>query len=66
MGDIKVAVIPTALNTEPGDKGWFIAHMTRLHKLGVGQIDIVDISALDKDLWLPRLEAAQRYLCQRW
>jgi dipeptidase E len=56
--DIKVAVIPTALNTEPGDKGWFFAHMTRLHKLGVGQIDIVDISALDKDLWLPRLEAA--------
>lgn len=58
MGDIKVAVIPTALNTEPGDKGWFVAHMTRLHKLGIGQIDIVDISALDKDLWLPRLEAA--------
>jgi dipeptidase E len=56
--DIKVAVIPTALNTEPGDKGWFFAHMTRLHKLGVGQIDIVDISALPKDLWLPRLEAA--------
>jgi dipeptidase E len=54
--EIKVAFIPTAMNTEPGDKGWAIAQMTRLQTLGVGQLDIVEISAVPKGIWLPRLE----------
>lgn len=53
---LKVAFIPTAMNTEPSDKGWAIAQMTRLQKMGVAQVDIVDISAIPKDIWLPRLE----------
>lgn len=56
--DIRVAVIPTAMNTESGDKGWFITHLTRFQQLGVTSLDIVDISALPTDIWLPRLEAA--------
>jgi dipeptidase E len=55
---IKVAFIPTAGNVETGDKSWIIAHMTRLQQLGIGQLDIVDISALPKDVWLPRLQEA--------
>lgn len=54
--EIKVAFIPTALNVEPGDKGWAIDQMLRLRDMGVAQIDIVDISATDKNVWLPRLE----------
>jgi dipeptidase E len=54
--ELKVAFIPTALNTEPGDKGWAIAQMVRLQNMGVLQVDIVDISAIPKAIWLPRLQ----------
>jgi dipeptidase E len=53
---LKIAFIPTAMNTEPGDKSWAIAQMVRLQEMGVGQIDIVDVSAVPKKVWLPRLE----------
>lgn len=54
--ELKVAFIPTAMNTLPGDKGWAIAQMVRLQDMGVTQIDIVDISAVPKKIWLPRLK----------
>jgi|ADGO01.1.fsa_nt_gi Peptidase E len=54
--ELKVAFIPTAMNTEPGDKGWAIAQMVRLQEMGVAQVDIVEISAIPKDIWLPRLQ----------
>ncbi len=53
---VKVAFIPTALNVERGDKGWAIDQLIRLRDLGIAQLDIVDISATPKDIWLPRLE----------
>lgn len=56
VNDLKIAFIPTAMNTEPGDKDWAIAQLIRLQKMGVAQLDIVDISAIPKDIWLPRLE----------
>lgn len=56
--NIKVAFIPTGMNYENGDKSWVISQLTKLQEIGVGQIDIVDISALSKDIWLPRLEDA--------
>lgn len=55
-GEIKVAFIPTALNVEPGDKGWVVDQLVRLRDLGIAQLDIVDVSATPKDIWLPRLE----------
>ncbi len=54
--ELRVAFIPTALNTEAGDKGWAIAQMVRLQEMGVSRVDIVDISAVPKEIWLPRLE----------
>jgi dipeptidase E len=54
--ELKVAFIPTAMNPEPGDKGWAIAQLVRLQEIGVSQVDIVDISAIPKDIWLPRLK----------
>jgi dipeptidase E len=56
FNNVSVAFIPTALNTEPGDKGWAIDQMQRLRDLGIKQLDIVDIAAVKKDIWLPRLE----------
>ena len=55
-GKMKVAFVPTAMHTEPGDKGWMIDQLLRLRDMGVAQLDIVDISAVPKTIWLPRVE----------
>ena len=55
---IKIAFIPTASNVEEGDKGWLIDDYSNLKKQGLGCIDIVDISAVSKEIWKPRLEEA--------
>ncbi len=56
--DISIAFIPTAANIEEGDKGWLIDDLVNLKKQNFKSIDIVDISALDKKIWLPRVEEA--------
>ncbi|OGD94594.1 hypothetical protein A2697_04980 [Candidatus Curtissbacteria bacterium RIFCSPHIGHO2_01_FULL_41_44] len=53
-----LAFIPTAANVEEGDKCWLIDDLTNCKKLGFKMIDIVDISAIAKELWEPRLSAA--------
>jgi dipeptidase E len=55
---IHIAFIPTAANVEVGDKGWLIEDIYRLSQFGYGCVDIVDISALPKEKWQPRLDAA--------
>lgn len=55
--ETKVAFIPTAMNVEEGDKDWFIDDLIRLKDQNVESVDIVDISALPKEIWLPRIEA---------
>lgn len=54
----KIAFIPTAMNVEPGDKSWFIADLVNIQKQKPESIDMVDISALPKNLWQARLETA--------
>ena len=53
-----IAFIPTAMNPGAGDKGWFIDDLANIKKQEVESIDIVDISALPRDVWQPRLEVA--------
>ena len=55
---VKLAFIPTAANVEPGDKSWMIDDLNNFLKAGL-EVDIVDISALPKKIWLPRLESAE-------
>lgn len=54
--DLKLAFIPTAANIENGGKEWLIEDLHRCVELGFRQVDIVDISALPKSIFLPRLE----------
>lgn len=54
----KLAFIPTAANVEEGDKWWLIDDLTRCKNLGFAMLDIIDISALPKNLWQPRIEEA--------
>lgn len=55
---VHIAFIPTASNVEEEDKGWLINDYSNLKKENYGCIDIVDISALPKDIWLPRIKEA--------
>jgi len=56
FSELKVAFIPTAANLESGDKqDWFIKDLINLKELKFNSIDIVDISALPKEIWLDRL-----------
>jgi dipeptidase E len=54
--EARVAFIPTAMNVEAGDKGWAIDQLKRLQASGLKQLDIVDVSAVTKEVWLPRIE----------
>ena len=56
LDQLKIAFIPTAANLEEGDKGWLIDDLRRLSFLKFKEIDIVDISALPKEIWLKRLK----------
>ena len=56
--ETKLAFIPTAANIEAIDKGWLIDNLVECKKVGFKEIDIVDIAALPKEMWLPRLESA--------
>lgn len=56
--EISIAFVPTAANVEVGDKGWLIDDLSNIKKQNFKSIDIVDIAALAKDQWLPRLEFA--------
>jgi len=51
-----IVFIPTAMNVARGDKGWFINDLYNIKKQGFKFIDIVDISALPKEVWLPKIE----------
>jgi dipeptidase E len=58
FAETNLAFIPTAANADPGDKGWLINDLADCQKLGFKSIDIVDISAVSKESWLPRLKEA--------
>jgi len=55
LDETKLAFIPTAANVEKGDKEWLINDLSDAKSIFFS-VDIVDISAIPKELWLPRLE----------
>ena len=56
--DISLVFIPTASNVEKGDKVWLIDDLVNLKNLGLKSIDIADISAVEKKVWLPKMKEA--------
>ncbi|MGY1718157.1 Type 1 glutamine amidotransferase-like domain-containing protein [Blastococcus sp. SYSU DS0552] len=58
LSGLRAAVVPTAANVIAGDKGWLIADFVNLQRAGFAEVDIVDVSALEAEVWEPRLEAA--------
>lgn len=64
LDQLKVAFIPTASNLEPGNKDWLIDDLRRLSFLNFKEIDIVDFSALPKEIWLERLKNADVFFVE--
>ena len=58
FAESNLAFVPTAANVETGDKSWLIDDLCNLKNLGFRRVDIVDISALTKEQWQPRIEQA--------
>jgi dipeptidase E len=56
--ETSLAFIPTASNVEKGDKGWLIENLLILKELNLCSISIVDISAVDRNVWEPQLQEA--------
>ena len=56
--DTSAVFIPTAANVEVGDKEWLITDLTNLNNQHFKALDIADISALPKEIWLPKFQAA--------
>lgn len=56
FSETKLAFIPTAATIERGDKDWLIEDLRNCQKLQFKSIDIIDIAALPKSRWLPRIE----------
>jgi dipeptidase E len=50
-----IVYVPTASVAEPGDHGWFIADLNRLHGLGWREFDILELNGLPRQLVLDRL-----------
>lgn len=50
--------IPTAANVEQGDKMWLVDDMNNFRKMNFASFDIVDISAVSKDIWFPSFNKA--------
>ena len=57
-GEINIAFIPTASNTDSHDKAWFIEDLEQLKQQKYKRVDIVEISGLPKWNWQERLESA--------
>lgn len=56
--DANITFIPTAANVEKGDKSWLVNDMNNFRLLGFKSFDIIDISAVSKNIWLPSFENA--------
>ncbi|MDD4938154.1 MAG: Type 1 glutamine amidotransferase-like domain-containing protein [Candidatus Shapirobacteria bacterium] len=65
FSELKIAFIPTASNLEEGDKqDWLIEDLIQLKNLKFNSIDIIDISALPKEIWLKRLKEADIFFVE--
>src|SRR3954467_921004 len=62
LAECTAAAIPTAANVIDGDKGWLINDYANLQKAGFAEVDIVDASAVDREVWSARLESADVFV----
>ncbi|RMB81314.1 Type 1 glutamine amidotransferase-like domain-containing protein [Streptomyces shenzhenensis] len=55
FGSANIVYVPTASMAEPGDHGWLLSDMNRLHGLGWREFDVLELNGLPRRLVLDRL-----------
>jgi dipeptidase E len=50
-----IVYVPTASVADPGDHGWLVADVTRLHGLGWREFDVLELNGLPRQMVLDRL-----------
>lgn len=50
-----IVYVPTAALAEPGDHGWLVVGLNRLHSLGWREFDIVELNGLPRQVVIDRL-----------
>ena len=55
--EISVLFIPTAANTEVGDKGWLIDNLIEFKNQNYKSVDILDVASVSEENWRSRMEA---------
>ncbi|WP_329331565.1 peptidase E [Streptomyces sp. NBC_00663] len=55
FGSANVVYVSTASVAQPGDHGWFLADMHRLHGLGWREFDVLELNGLPRRMVLDRL-----------
>lgn len=58
LEDSVITIIVTASLYDKNDKRWLLKILQKVSDLNFKFIDVLDISAVSKDKWLPRLEAS--------
>jgi dipeptidase E len=58
FADANVAFIPTASVAVPGDHGWFVEDLRRVHDLGWRELDVVELNGLPRATVVERLNRA--------
>lgn len=58
QAEVKIAVLNEAHSVVPGDKHWLIGELGQLADAFTGEVDLVNIQALAKEEWLPRITDA--------
>lgn len=56
LTEASLLFIPTAANTEGGDKRWLIRNLKDFESYGFISIDILDIAAVSKEVWQKRFQ----------
>lgn len=56
LSELSVLFIPTAANTEGEDKRWLIDNLTDFQKYNLKSIDLLDVAAVEKDIWEKRFQ----------
>ncbi|WP_042368102.1 Type 1 glutamine amidotransferase-like domain-containing protein [Streptacidiphilus neutrinimicus] len=55
LASANVVYVPTASVAEPGDHGWFIEDLNRVHALGWREFDVLELNGLPQRMVLDRL-----------
>jgi dipeptidase E len=58
LSELDLLFVPSAANTEGGDKRWLIRNLVDFEKAGFRSIDILEIAGTTEREWQPRFDAA--------